>query len=118
MKKLLTVIMALIIFGLVCGCMGRIQHSSHVQYEFQGKTVKVGMTQTEVRELIGVPTRVSVPESDADWVQMAFSTPMSAKMNKDKIRWIYGTLSNGSKDALTVVFTQGTVTEIVHYTRN
>jgi hypothetical protein len=102
---------ALLVVGLLLvGCTGLINFrlEPRSDYTLNYKTVTLGMTNAEVKDAFGPPTRIIV--SNAPKVQNTAELILSApKETIQRIVWYYGPMK---RENMFVVFVEGTVTEI------
>ena len=77
-RAMLKVGFVVFMFVLI-GCAVGYNTANHTEYSIDGKTVTIGMTPQEVRDLFGTPTKIYVPESDpkAQMYQSMSPTDMS-----------------------------------------
>jgi len=86
-------------------------------YSFNGKEVKLGMNASEVREIAGQPTKVTIPEpvSDITGNTMFANDPAYRYLSRYQTYreyWQYGSLENGDKEQIKITIANGKVKKI------
>lgn len=111
-KKMIIIFM----FAALTGCMPYLTQDFR-GYPFNGKEIKVGMSASEVSEIAGQPTKVTLPESLSDITNNTmFANDIvfiySSRYQSYREYWLYGSLENGDKEEIKITFTNGRVTRI------
>ena len=90
-------------------------------YSFNGKEVKLGMNASEVSEIAGRPTKVTIPEPVSDIRNNTMFANDPAYMYLSRYQpyreyWQYGSLEDGDKEQIKMTIANGKVTKIRKYT--
>lgn len=97
------------LFAVLVSCAAPYMYNYYKDYQTISGSISLGMSTQEVRQAIGTPDRIELPEA---FVTLFSPSGSPNQAIKNQQFWIYGDIRSGDKKNLVVMFKGTTVVSI------